>query len=40
MLGLTFMPSVMVSAFFAFFIILAALGANWAIGKTECWHSF
>lgn len=35
MLGLTFMPSVMVSAFFAFFIILAALGANWAIGKNR-----
>jgi len=25
----------MVSAFFAFFIILAALGVNWAIGKNR-----
>lgn len=34
-LGLTFVPSVAVAAFFAFFIVAAALGANWAIGKNR-----
>ena len=34
-LGLTFLPTPVVAAFFAFFIVLAALGANWAISKNK-----
>ena len=34
-LGLAFLPSAVVAAFFAFFIVLAALGANWAISRNK-----
>ncbi len=34
-IGLAFLPTTAVAAFFAFFIVLAALGANWAVGKNK-----
>ena len=34
-LGLAFVPTVVVAAFFAFFIVAAAIAANWAIGKNR-----
>ncbi len=34
-IGLTFLPTAVVAAFFAFFIVLAALGANWAVEKNR-----